>query len=421
MSGDLFANRSPATTSDTDAERARGQASSRPFSTAGPAARMLLGLQRAAGNASVVQLLERGALPTLQRVSTGAASGFPTAPEPATGGSTNEEIDERQQAAEARPAEAAEGGGSVEIEPPVDDPNREHPADERAAKEAEGDEVSLMDELVPAEGGPPPVAAGEGGGNGFVGGGHRGSVPFTGADDADLDPGPGEEPHAFVRGAAGKIPWAGGGGHGKGPVGLQRSGSIQHQVPPKYESSRFDPTSNADAWVNPETGLVTVLREYMTSSAGDQGPGGWWVSPQAAPALKQHEEKHVSSSRGHYEAAIEPVLDRIVRSVDIGKGKFYLASHAELYLQGQIGWKKGLEKFHEDDEQDNQPMGTIDNEDFGSAHYPIELVRDDQGETVHGGTVSGKPYQNLLKMKGENIPDLLPLDEEPGHGRGQRQ
>ena len=68
MSEGLFANRSPAATSVTDAERVRGQASARPFAMAGPeAVRMLLGLQRAAGNASVVQLLQRRAMPTALR------------------------------------------------------------------------------------------------------------------------------------------------------------------------------------------------------------------------------------------------------------------------------------------------------------------------------------------------------------------
>jgi hypothetical protein len=195
-------------------------------------------------------------------------------------------------------------------------------------------------------------------------------------------------------------------------------------VPPVYESRSNGPLFNADAWVNPDTGVATVVREYMTSAAGDQG-SGWWVSPKAAPALRAHEEKHVTASRGHYEAAIEPVVTTIMRSFEIGRDHFYLASNAVEYLKGKVGWRKGLEKFHKDDQQSNQPWGTIDNEDFGKSHYPVEDVRHvnsgpDKGKPVLGGTVAGKPYEHLLYMQDETIPDLLPLEEEPGQGTGTR-
>lgn len=382
--------------SEMDAERLRapGQARDLPAAMGRGPVGALLALQRAAGNAAVAQLLQAQRTSTARSAVVYRAGAFPVAPAPATPGPADREVDESRRAAEARAAEAfADGRAPVVDEPPVDDPEREHSAEERAQKEAEGEGVTETDAFAPTEGGPAPVAEAAGGGPGFVDDGCRGSVPFSDALAADLDPERDAAPHAFVNGGmTGLKDWAGGGG--RGPKGNQPAGSIQKQVPPVYESSSGGPVSNADAWVNPETGTVTVKRSYLTSSYGDQA-NGWWVSRGAAVALDAHERKHVKASQQLYETNIEPVLDKIVRSVDIGKGKFYLASNAKEYLKGQIGWEPGLKKFQETDKEDNAPGGTVDQADLASSKYPHE-------RPPAGGTVNGKHYDHRLM-----------LDEEP--------
>jgi hypothetical protein len=422
MSEGLFANRSPAATSDTGAERARGQAPSRPFAMAGPeAARMLLGLQRAAGNAAVSQLLERRAPPTALRIPIGRASGAPTAPEPATTASFEEEIDERagEEAAEARASEAVAGGGEpVDPEPPEDDPDQEHSAAERAEEEAEGEGVSVTEAFVPREGGSPPRAEGAGGGSGFVDGGVQGSVPFADADAADLDPGSDEVPHAFVTPEAGSIPWAGG-GHGGGPHVMQNCGDIERNVPPVVDSSSSDLTEEAKAWVKPETGILTVERSYVTSPAGDQG-NGWWVSPRAAKVLAAHEQAHVEASRAAYELILKPKLDKVDDNVWPKASVAYFAWTAEALVWEKIGvgsWDKAIREFEVRDKDDNENQGRID---VGEKGY-VEMVRyRNSGDPakpevpVFGGTVDGQFYEHLLVAPGEVVPNLLPLEEEPG-------
>ena len=377
MSEGIFANRSPAATSDTDAERASGQVPSRPFAMAGPeAARMLLGLQAAAGNASVVQLLQRRAPPTALRVPIGGTSGVPTAPEPATTGSGEEEIDERQKAAEARASEAV------------------------------------------AEGGSPPRAEGAGGGSGFVDEGRRGTVPFADVDAADLDPGSDGVPHAFVTDKAGSIPYAGG-GHGGGPHVVQDVGAIEDVIPPKYDTDWGGPFSKASAWVVPGTGTLTVRRSYETSPAGDQGTG-WWVSPLAAKALNTHELEHVKASRDLYESHLQPVLDRVTRSRELGKEVARLSSTAKAYLEKTIAWEAGISEFKSKD-GDNKAGGTVDAGEQAKAGY-VEKVRykdlgdpaESKKKPVLGGTVDDQFYEHLLVAPGEEIPNLLPLEEEPG-------
>ncbi len=420
MSDGLFANRSPAATSDADAERAPGRAPSRPFAVAGPqAARMLLGLQRSAGNASVLQLLQRRATPPTQRVPVGGASAFPTALKPATTGSGEEEIDERQKAADTRASEAvAEGGEPVEVEPPVDDPDREHSAAERAEADAEGDGVSIRDEFVPLEGGSPPRAGGAGGGGGFVDEGLRGSVPFADADAADLDPGSDDVPHAFVTEEAGSIPYSGG-GHGGGPHVMQDVGAIEEEKPPEYDTDWGGPISKASAWVIPGTGTLTVRRSYETSPAGDQGTG-WWVSPKAAAALNAHELQHVKASKDLYESKLQPVLDRVARSRTLGKDVDWSSSTAEAYLRGKIDWEKGVSEFKSLD-GDNKGGGTVDKSEQAKPGY-VEMVRyRDVGDPdksnrkpVFGGTVDDQFFEHLLIAPGEDVPNLLPLEDEPG-------
>jgi hypothetical protein len=419
MSDGLFANRSPAATSDTDAERTPGQASSRPFAMAGPeAVRMLLGLQRAAGNASVVQLLQRRATPTALRVPVGGASGFPTAPEPGTMGAPEEEIDERQKASEARASEApAEGGEPVEPELPVDDPDREHSAAERAAKEAEGEGVSITDEFVPLEGGSPPRAEGAGGGGGFVDEGLRGSVPFADADAADLDPGSDDVPHAFVTEKAGSIPYSGG-GHGGGPHVMQDVGEIEEEKPPEYDTDWGGPISKASAWVIPGTGTLTVRRSYETSPAGDQGTG-WWVSPGAAAALNAHELEHVKASKDLWDTHLQPVLDRVAKSRKLGEKVDWSSSTAEAFLRKTIDWEKGVSEFKSLD-GDNKGGGTVDKSEQAKPGYEQMVRYRESGDPdkpkvpVFGGTVDDQFFEHLLVAPGEDIPNLLPLEDEPG-------
>ena len=422
MSEGLFANRSPAATSVTDAERVRGQASARPFAMAGPeAVRMLLGLQRAAGNASVVQLLQRRAMPTALRIPIAGASGVPTAPERTTTGSAEEEIAERaeEESAEAGASEAVAGGGEpIEPEPPGDDPDREHSAAERAEEEAKGEGVGITDEFVPLEGSSTLRAEGAGGRSGFVDGGLQGSVPFADVDAADLDPASDAVPHAFVTEEAGSIPYSGG-GHGGGPHVMQDVGAIEEEKAPEYDTDWGSPISKASAWVIPGTGILTVRRCYETSPAGDQGTG-WWVSPKAAAALNAHELQHVKASRDLYESKLQPVLDRVERSRTLGKEVDWSSSTAEAYLRGKIDWEKGVSEFKSLD-GDNKGGGTVDKSEQASPGY-VEMVRHrDVGDPdksnrkpVLGGTVDDQFFEHLLIAPGEEVPNLLPLEEEPG-------
>ena len=169
---------------------------------------------------------------------------------------------------------------------------------------------------------------------------------------------------------------------------------VQELVKPEYDSSWGGVFTNADAWVKEGTGLVTVKRDYVTSSPGDQG-NGWYVTDKAAAALEQHEQKHVSKSRDVYIDKIQPMLDRIVQAYSYGKGKAYRASVAKALVQQYVGWDKAIKGFDEDDKAWNGKGAQVDMEDQYSSNFPRQI-----GE----GKVNGKDFQNRLKMPTEEAP-----------------
>jgi hypothetical protein len=424
MSDGIFATRSAATTIDADAERARPQGSSVAFGCSGSeATRMILGLQRTAGNASVVQMLQRRATATGSRVPNEGTSGTQEAAEPARD-AVNPEVGESRKVAEARAAEAEAASGPAEVEPPIDDPNREHSASERAEKRAEGRDVSITDELVPLGGGSPPSAEAGAGSGAFVDGGRQGSVPF-GAADADLDPESAHQPRAFVDlGQVGTVTWSGG-GHGGGPHVNEQTGEIQEEIPPEYDTDWGGPGSNASAWVAPGTGIVNVERSYMSAEPGDQG-NGWWVSERAASALAAHEDQHVAASQDVYEYHIQPMLDKVEKSAKTGKEAAYFSSRAVAILQAGIQWAKGINEFKRKDTDINEGAGTVDVheksfEELRRMATDENGVRLDPPVSVFGGTVGGQRFDHILAGAGEIPQEVLPLEQEQGHGHRVQQ
>jgi hypothetical protein len=290
------------------------------------------------------------------------------------------------------------GGDGGEPEPGQEAPGGDedtggHTPEEIERKIAEGDGLTASDPLVPMGGGPAPVAGP--GPHGFLDGGRRATIPFGDAAQPE-DPAEAWHPHAFTGGGrTGTATWAGGGGAGKGPKGNQGSGSIQSEVAPTYDSRWNGPFSNADVWVTSGTGTADVHRDYVSSTAGDQG-NGWWISAAAASALEAHERRHVTAARQVYEATVQPMLDRIAGSAATGKGKTYWASDGITVLSRFIGWEPALKEFKEQDAQWNAPNGQIDQEDYGSAGYPHNM----KGPR----TIGGKAYDNYLIMNSEPDP-----------------
>ena len=262
----------------------------------------------------------------------------------------------------------------------------------KAAKRAESESVTATDEDVQTGGGGFPVADATPVGR-FLDASRAGTVQFGDAADHGLDDdGDDGRPDAFVPGGkTGTSPWGGGGG--AGPHGNQDLGSADFVVP-KYESSWGGVFDNADAWVKEGTGIVTVNRSYVTSSAGDQG-NGWYVTDKAAAALETHEQKHVGKSRSMYADHIQPMLDRIITAYDYGKGKVYKSSEAVALVQRYVGWGSAIKSFDEDDKAWNGKGGAVDQEDQYSPNFPRQ---------IGAGKVSGKDYTNRLKMPGEDAP-----------------
>ena len=275
-----------------------------------------------------------------------------------------------------------------------------HTLEEIQQKLDEGETGTDTDVFVPMGGGPHPIAAAgsdaatDGAVSGFHYGGQIGTVPFGDRPSDEDDADDAMHPHAYTRGGStGTVPWAGGGGEGKGPKGNQDSGSFQIEVVPKYDSTWGGIRTNASAFVRSGTGIVNVHRDYVTSSPGDQG-NGWWVSPRAAGALTTHEEKHLTQGKMVYDSTIQPMLDKIAKSASYGKEIHYRSSTARALVERYVGWEDALRKFKDDDQAWNAPWRQVDTEDFGSAHYPRNM----EGPK----TIEGKEYKNYAIMNDEN-------------------
>jgi hypothetical protein len=142
------------------------------------------------------------------------------------------------------------------------------------------------------------------------------------------------------------------------------------------------------------TGIVTVKRDYLSSSAGDQA-NGWYITDKAAAALEAHERKHVSKSRDVYVDKIQPMLDRIVQSYSYGKGKVYRSSEAKLLVKRYVAWDDAIKGFDEDDKAWNGKGGGVDQEDQYGPNFPRQYG---------AAKVNGKDFTNLLRMPDEPNP-----------------
>jgi hypothetical protein len=335
-----------------------------------PPVAALLGLQRAAGNAAVVQMLR--------------ADRPPTAPMPPA----MRQEEERSDAPAEEPDISSLIGDIMVLEE-----GRMPTKAQKAEKRAERDLPPQDEEPVDTSGGPFPIAAASAA-DSFVDAGRGGSVPFGDAEDEGfdpLDPRGDLRPRIFLAGGQkGKKAWAGGGG--AGPKGNQKAGSLD-TVEPEYDSYWGGFTGNASAWVVDGTGTVTVTRDYVSSDAGDQG-NGWYVTDKAAQALKAHEERHVASSRSIYRTRIQPLLDRIFDSHTKGKEIAWKSVDAIALIRRHVNWADSIKAFTEDDIASNAPNNEIDSEDVGSARYPV-------------------PYRTPRKVNGKEFPFLLKMGDEP--------
>jgi hypothetical protein len=271
----------------------------------------------------------------------------------------------------------------------------EHTPEEMAAKEAEGEIEPEQDVTVPMSGGAQPYAAAGVGSGRFHDGGRVGTAPFGPEMLDQRDPEEDQEPHAYLGGGrTGTAPWSGGGPN-NGPHGNQGVGSLQTEIEPKYDTAWGGVRTNADAWVIRGTGIVDVARDYVSSKSGDQG-NGWWVSPAAAGALETHEQKHIQNAKGLYASYLQPMLDRVADSANLGKGKTYYSKDARAALARRIGWEQALKDFKSNDTSYNGNNGQVDTEDIGQPHYP----RPQKGPR----SIGGKDYDNYLIMGSEPDP-----------------
>jgi hypothetical protein len=246
-----------------------------------------------------------------------------------------------------------------------------------------------------------PVAAAAGAtmSSGFSSAGRTGTVPVQSVYQCNFNGG--GFPRAFVGGGkTGPAPWAGGGG--AGPKGNQKSGSITSMVLPDY-SSHGNLWDNADAYVEPGTGTLTVQRDYITSDAGAQG-NGWYLTPTAASVLEAHERKHVTRSKAVYDAHLDPMLARVADSVALGKGKTFWRSDAKFLLKQKIGWADALKNFQEQDEQTNGQDGAVDQEDQFGPGWP---------RNIGPGDLNGVHYDNRLVMNSERDPAVVGIPVDP--------
>lgn len=347
----------------------------RPPSHVDPTTGLLLGLQRAVGNAAVVQLLRAAA---------------PTAPAPS-------QPARREEGEEAAPAAVEEPSVSSLIgDVPALGPDEKPTQPEMTEKRAERDLPPDTEEKVDTSGGPHPIATPARAADTFVDAGRSGAVPFALAEDEGFDPrDPGGDlrPRIFVAGGqTGKKAWAGGGG--AGPKGNQPAGSLD-AVEPKYDSDWGGFRTNASAWVIEGTGTVKVSRDYVSADAGDQG-NGWYVTDKAAAALKAHEERHVASTRSIYISTIQPLLDRIAGSWSYGRQKVYKSSDAKALVRRWVDWPDSIQGFVDADLSANAPNMEVDTNDVGSSRYPVPFNTPRK--------VNGKEFKYLLRMGDEPNP-----------------
>ena len=163
--------------------------------------------------------------------------------------------------------------------------------------------------------------------------------------------------------------------------------------------------NNADAYVEPGTGITNVQRDYITSNAGDQG-NGWYVTPAAAARLEVHEQTHVSKAKGNYDTYLDPMQKRVADSETLGKGKTFWRDDAKNLLKRMIGWKDALQDFQDHDKNDNGKGGQLDQDDMFGPTWPRQ---------IGPGDLNGVHYENRLVMNSERDPAVVgtPVDAPP--------
>jgi hypothetical protein len=259
---------------------------------------------------------------------------------------------------------------------------------EPAAAEGEAGIVTEVETFVPEEMHAVPDEHMHLASVGFTDGGQTGTAAHGDEDGHDHS----AQPHAFTDGGqTGTVIWGGGGG--AGARGNEGAGSIQAQVAPEYQGKANPDSKDADAWVKPGTGTVGVTRSWVGIASGDQG-NGWFVTPAAATRINAHELLHVASSKGHYNANLKPLEDRVADKT-LGMGVAATPELAIAHLKNVIKWPESLAAFQTNDKADNKPMGPVDTNDLASGTYPV-----DSGP----GTVGGTNFQHRARTPSEPDP-----------------
>ena len=265
------------------------------------------------------------------------------------------------------------------------------PEGEAGAAGEQGAVLSVQEEFVPEEYSDLPdehmhVAYVGPGVGGFADGGQTGIATYGEADGHD------HAPHAFSDGGqTGTVVWAGGGG--AGAHGNEGVGSIQAQTAPTYESRLNAATKDADAWVKPGTGTISVKRSWVGIASGDQG-NGHFVTAAAASRINAHELLHVASTKRHHDANLKPLEARIADKT-LGMGVSNTDAGAIAVLKTAIKWPESIKTFQDNDRADNKPMGTVDANDKGSGTYPVD---------AGPGAVGGTNFQHRVRLPSEPNP-----------------
>jgi hypothetical protein len=176
---------------------------------------------------------------------------------------------------------------------------------------------------------------------------------------------------------------------GRGGGGLERVGRIQQAIRPQISQDPEDPSQSFIPSVL-MMGRVVVLRAYTGVRPGKQGydrrGSRWFITPEAAARIDQHEEKHIDESRRIHDATILPMEMRIAECVRRPRSG----------LEEYIAWDATLEQFREQDDERNGMGGTLDTEELAAGDIP----------QLHPRVVllDGIEYHDYLKMPWEEAP-----------------
>jgi hypothetical protein len=133
-------------------------------------------------------------------------------------------------------------------------------------------------------------------------------------------------------------------------------------------------------------------------NGGNQGNGFFLTAPAAA-RINQHELQHVANSRGHYDADISPLLNRVLSfTMDLVTARALLrpASPRSIpALKAIIQWPASITRFQTGDKADNKPGGTVDTADLASGTYPVD---------AGPGTVAGTAFTHRIRTPTEANP-----------------